>query len=261
MADSLIFLPLAGAFVGLVVGLTGVGGGALMAPILLFGFDYDFMTVVATDLLFATMTKLVATGIHSRSGFVDWYAAKRLWHGSIPATLCVLVFVYLGLVSAAAWVQYVLGVLIIVSGVTLILGSKVHGIQRSRRVAAPKHFKHMQYPATVISGIFLGAAVTLTSIGAGALGAVLLRALYPLRMVPKTLVATDTIHAVPISLLGGVGYLMLGEVDLILLLMLLLGSLPAVLLGCRMLHWIRSDIIKFVLAVVLILSGGKILFS
>ena len=121
MTLDLIWAPFAGALVGFIVGLTGVGGGALMAPILLLGFGYDLQTVVATDLLFATITKLVAGGVHVRNQLVDWQIVKRLWLGSMTATLIIVTLAHQGyLFQSPQWIITLLGFLILFSGLSLI---------------------------------------------------------------------------------------------------------------------------------------------
>jgi uncharacterized membrane protein YfcA len=231
-----------------------------MAPILLFAFDFDLPTVVATDLLFATITKLVATGFHSKNNYVDWQVTKRLWLGSIPATLLVMVFAYIGvLFSNPTWVTSVLGALILISGLSLLLGQRIQLYQRSKRILKPEQFKHHQQTATTVGGLILGGLVSATSIGAGALGAMILRALYPLRMEPKKLVATDTVHAVPVSLLAGLGYLIMGNTDLALLGLLLSGSIPAVIIGSKLLTKAPNQLIRVTLGVILVLAAVKLL--
>lgn len=233
-----------------------------MAPILLFGFGVDLPTVVATDLLFATITKLVATGFHSKNNFVDWQVTKRLWLGSIPATLMVIALAYFGvLFSNPEWITTVLGILILLSGISLLVDQKVQILQRSRRILKPENFKRHQASATTVSGFILGALVSSTSIGAGALGAMLLRTLYPLRMEPKKLVATDTVHAVPVSLLAGLGYLMLDNTNLSLLTYLLAGSVPAVILGSKLLNRAPNHLIRLVLSFILVAAAVKLLLS
>lgn len=254
--------PIAGALVGAVVGLTGVGGGALMAPILLFGFGVALPTVIATDLLFATITKLASSAIHTRNNFVDWQITKRMWLGSIPATIVVLWLVYSGFVlENSEWIVRILGVLILLSALSLLFGNKLQTLQRHNRIDAPEAFKKIQLPATTLSGLILGALVSLTSVGAGALGAVILRSLYPLRMVPRKLVATDTIHAIPLSLIAGAGYLLLGHADLKLLALLLLGSVPAALIASQSLKYMNVDLVKAILAAALIVAGTKLLLG
>ena len=251
--------PLAGAFVVAIVGFTGVGGGSLMAPILLFGFGLDLATVAATDLLFATGTKLASSAMHSKNKLVDWQISKRLWLGSIPATLAVLALAYFGVAFAnPEWLMRVIGALILIIALSLIFGSHIQSLQSEHRLETPEKFKRMQAPVTTLAWAVLGSLVTLTSIGAGALGAVIFRALYPLRMKPR-LVATDTTHAIPVSLLAGMDYLSIGYVEVELMLMLLLGSLPAALVISNMLNKLPAHWVKNTLASVLAVAGIKLL--
>lgn len=260
MILDLIWAPIAGALVGFIVGLTGVGGGALMAPILLLGFGYDLQTVVATDLLFATITKLVAGGMHVRNQLVDWQIVKRLWLGSITATLIIVTLAHQGyLFQSPQWIITLLGFLILFSSFSLIFGHRLQLSLRAKRIASPGQFKLLQGPLTALSGSILGTLITMTSVGAGALGAVFLRTLYPLRMQPRPLVATDTIHAIPVSLIGGISFLILGFTDLTLLGLLILGSIPAALLGSLLVKSAPIKIIKLLLALALSFAGIKLL--
>lgn len=260
MTLDLVWVPLAGALVGFIVGLTGVGGGALMAPILLLGFGLELQTVVATDLLFAAVTKLAAGGMHIRNQLVDWQIVKRLWLGSIIATLAVVAAVQIGWVyKSPDWIITLLGCLILLSAFTLIFEKRIQLLQTANRIASPKKFKILQAPLTVIAGVILGTLVTLISIGAGALGAVFLRALYPLRMQPGPLVASDTIHAIPVSLIGGLSFLLMGFTDLSMLGLLLIGSIPAALIGSSFIKQVPVRQIKLLLALVLSIAGIKLL--
>lgn len=262
MTLDLIWAPFAGAIVGLIVGLTGVGGGALMAPILLLGFGLDLQTVVATDLLFATITKLVAGGMHIRNQLVDWQVVKRLWLGSITATLIIVALAHQGyLFHSPDWIIHLLGSLILFSGISLILGQRLQLSQKAKRLASPQHFKQVQAPLTTLAGGILGAFITMTSVGAGALGAIFLRTLYPLRMQPKTLVATDTIHAIPVSLIGGLSFLIMGYTNLEVLGLLLTGSIPMALLGSSLIKKIPVNAVKLILALALFLAGLKLILS
>jgi uncharacterized protein len=166
------WLPVAGALVGLVVGLTGVGGGALMAPILLVGFGLDLATVVATDLLFATITKLAATRVHHKNQFIDWQVTKRLWLGSIPATFFIVWLAQTGqLFASPDWVITLLGALVLLSAISLLFGDRIQALQSARRTEDPDRFLKIQPALTTVAGGILGTLVTLTSVGAGALGA------------------------------------------------------------------------------------------
>jgi uncharacterized membrane protein YfcA len=254
------WVPLAGALVGFIVGLTGVGGGALMAPILLVGFGVDLITVVATDLIFATITKLTASAIHNKNSLVDWQVAKRMWAGSIPASLFVITLVYLGYtVENDEVVTQLLGILILISAISLLFGPKLQLLQRSRRITQPEQFKRYQGITTNLAGAVLGGLVTLTSVGAGALGAVMLRTLYPLRMTPQRLVATDTVHAIPVSLIAGASYLALGFVDLTLLGLLLVGSIPSALIASKLMNRLPNGHIKTILGGALLAAGIKLI--
>ena len=262
MTLDLTWAPFAGALVGFIVGLTGVGGGALMAPILLLGFGLDLQTVVATDLLFATITKLFAGGMHIRNQLVDWQIVKRLWLGSMTATFIVVGLAHQGyLFQSPQWIITLLGFLILFSGFSLMFGHRLQLSQQAKRIASPGQFKLLQGPLTVFSGSILGTLITMTSVGAGALGAVFLRALYPLRMQPRPLVATDTIHAIPVSLVGGISFLIMGYTDLEILTLLLVGSIPMALLGSSLIKQAPVNIVKLILACALILAGLKLILS
>ena len=262
MTPDLIWAPFAGALVGFIVGLTGVGGGALMAPILLLGFGVELQTVVATDLLFATITKLAAGSMHIRNQLVDWQIVRRLWAGSLTATIIVVILAHQGhLFQSPGWIINLLGFLILFSGISLILGQRLQLSQRAKRIASPKQFKRLQTPLTILSGSILGALITMTSVGAGALGAVFLRTIYPLRMEPRPLIATDTIHAIPVSLVGGISFLIMGYADIKILTLLLVGSIPMALLGSLLIKQVPVNIVKLILAFALLLAGLKLILS
>ena len=126
---GLEWAPVAGAVVGLIVGLTGVGSGALMAPILLVGFGLDLATVVATDLLFATLTKLAVTRVHHKNQFIDWQVTKRLWLGSIPATLVIIWLAQSGnLFASPDWIIQLLGALVLLSAISLLFGDRIQAM-------------------------------------------------------------------------------------------------------------------------------------
>jgi len=141
---GLEWAPFAGALVGLIVGLTGVGGGALMAPILLVGFGLDLSTVVATDLLFATLTKLAVTRVHHKNQFIDWQVTKRLWLGSIPATLFIIWLAHSDTLFASPdWIIQLPGILVSLSAISLTFGDRIQAMQTSNRIgnAEPSRFQ------------------------------------------------------------------------------------------------------------------------
>ena len=251
---------LAGALTGFVVGLTGVGGGALMTPILLIVFGVSPTTAIATDLWFAAITKLVGARVHHTNGYVDWQVAKRLWMGSLPVALLTVVMVSLGVqVARVEWLTQAIGIVVLITAVGLLAAPKLVAYARGRRIEEPTRFKAVQPPLTVAAGAVLGLCVALTSVGAGALGSVMLLYLYPLRMTPHRLVATDIVHAIPLAVVAGTGYLFVGMVDWQMLSSLLTGSMPAVLLGSLLAGKIAGRWVQLGLAAVLIGAGVKVL--
>lgn len=251
---------LAGALTGFVVGLTGVGGGALMTPILLIFFGVSPTTAIATDLWFAAITKLVGARVHHTNGKVDWQVAKRLWLGSLPMALLIVVIVSLGAqVAKVDWLTKAIGIVVLITAIGLLVAPKLVAYARGRRIGQPERFKAAQPALTVMSGGLLGLCVALTSVGAGALGSVMLLYLYPLRMTPHRLVATDIVHAIPLAVVAGLGYLFAGMVDWWMLASLLVGSIPTVLLGSLLAGKIPGRAVQLALALVLLAAGVKVL--
>lgn len=251
---------LAGTLTGFVVGLTGVGGGALLTPILLIFFGVSPTTAIATDLWFAAITKLVGARVHHTNGNVDWQVAKRLWLGSLPMALLIVVIVSLGAqVAKVDWLTKAIGVVVLITAIGLLVAPKLVAYARGRRIAQPERFKAIQLASTVVSGSGVGLCVALTSVGAGALGSVMLLYLYPLRMTPHRLVATDIVHAIPLAVVAGLGYLFAGMVDWRMLVSLLAGSIPAVLLGSMLVGKIPGRGVQVALALVLLAAGVKVL--
>lgn len=251
---------LVGALTGFVVGLTGVGGGALMTPILLIFFGVSPTTAIATDLWFAAITKLVGVRAHYTNGNVDWQVAKRLWLGSLPMALLIVVIVSLGAqIAKVDWLTKAVGMVVLITAIGLLIAPKLVAYAKGRRIVQPERFKAIQSALTVISGAVLGLCVALTSVGAGALGSVMLLYLYPLRMTPHRLVATDIVHAIPLAVVAGSGYLFAGMVDWWMLASLLVGSIPTVLLGGLLAGKIPGRGIQIALALVLIAAGIKVL--
>ena len=244
---------LAGALTGFVVGITGVGGGALMTPILLIFFGLSPTTAIATDLWFAAITKLVGARVHHTNGNVDWQVAKRLWLGSLPMALLIVVIVSVGaLVAKVDWLTKAIGIVVLITAIGLLVAPKLVAYAKGRRIGQPERFKAIQPGLTVISGGVLGLCVALTSVGAGALGSVMLLYLYPLRMTPHRLVATDIVHAIPLAVVAGLGYLFAGMVDWWMLASLLVGSIPAVIPGSLIEGKVSGRRIQIILALVLL---------
>jgi uncharacterized membrane protein YfcA len=259
--DPLIAIA-AGALVGTFVGLTGVGGGAIMTPILVLGFGIDPVVAIATDLLFAAVVKIAAGWVHFRGQHVDLQILRRLWLGSIPA--CIVVGSVLAIKvepEQKLLVVRAMGALILVSGLSMLLGHLVQKLSTAKRLADPERFKRPQAALTVVAGALLGSVIAATSIGAGAIGAVLLRALYPLRMTPIRLVATDTVFAIPVALVAGGSFAAQGRTDWHLLGLLLAGALPLAVVSSIMAARLDARWLKSIVGLTLIGIAVKMLVS
>lgn len=252
---------LAGFLVGTVVGFTGVGGGALMTPILLFFFGVAPQTAVGTDLLFAAITKFAGSLVHGSRGSIDWLVLRRLCYGSLPAAALTLYVLHGQRIDGEVQtvILRTLGIALALTSLSVLFKNQMHLIGRKLRIGRPERFKRFQGPLTIFAGTILGALVTLTSVGAGALGAVMLLYLYPLRLTPAKLVGTDLAHAIPLTLVAGLGHLSLGNIDTPLLGGLLTGSIPGVLLGSWLSHRLDGAWVARGIAVLLLISGGKLL--
>ncbi len=251
---------LAGAFTGFMVGLTGVGGGALMTPMLLLIFGVAPTTAIATDLWFAALTKIVGASIHGKVGQVDWQIVKRLWSGSLPVAILIVALVSMGnKIARVEWLTKAIGIVVLITAVGLLFAPKLLALARNRRLGNPEQFKAAQPTLTIIAGATLGLSVALTSVGAGALGCVMLLYLYPLRMTPHRLVATDLVHAIPLAMVAGMGYLFAGLVNWGMLLNLLAGSIPGIIAGSLLAGKVAGRWIQIALAIVLMAAGVKTL--
>lgn len=253
----------AGALTGLLVGLTGVGGGALMTPLLLLVFGVTPTSAVGTDLLFAAGTKIVATRIHHGHGLIDWQVVRRLWAGSLTASLATMAVLHFVPADEASvqFLKIAIAGAVMLTSAGLLFQKPLHALGRRLRTSDREKFKAVQAPLTVLAGVILGTLVTLTSVGAGALGVVFLAYLYPLRLTPPRLVATDIVHAVPLALFAGFGHLVMGHVDYTLLGNLLAGSVPGVLVGAMLSARLPHAFLRLALAVVLCSIAVKLLWT
>lgn len=254
-------ITLTGFGVGTLVGLTGVGGGSLMTPILIFLFQVSPIVAVGTDLLFAAITKCGGIWAHSRRNNIHWKIVGLLATGSLP-TAIITVYV-LGRFNAAeihveTLVTGGLGVALILTSLSLLFKRSMKRFGNQIKKATP-NWRSLRGPVTVMSGILLGILVPISSIGAGALGAAMLLFLYP-SIPTRKIIGTDLAHAVPLTAIAGFGHLQIGTVDLALLGGLLLGSLPGIYLGSHMSTRIPEKIMQPVLASMLMLIGAKFIF-
>jgi len=249
----------AGLLVGAIVGVTGVGGGALMTPILVLMFGIAPTTAVGTDLLYASITKTFGTAVHHQAGTVDWQIVRRLAYGSLPAaalTLAWMHFSHMAQVRGGV-MTFTLGLALLVTALGILFKSQIHSLGTRFRLGDSERFKAMQPAMTVACGVLLGAMVTLTSVGAGALGTAMLVYLYPLRLSAGKLVGTDLAHAIPLTLIAGLGHLTLGNVDGHLMLNLLAGSIPGVLAGSYISTRAPVGVLRTAIAFVLLFVAWK----
>jgi hypothetical protein len=248
-----------GLAVGLLVGLTGVGGGSLMTPLLVLLFHIHPATAVGTDLLYAGATKTVGTAVHGASRTVDWGIVGRLAAGSVPAaavTLLAMSHFHVKTEAGHGLITTVLGVALILTALAILFrrmilkyfAEKVGDFEPGQRTAF-----------TVGLGAVLGVLVSISSVGAGAIGVTVLLVLYP-KLPAAKLVGSDIAHAVPLTLLAGFGHWMMGSVDFSLLGSLLVGSIPGIIIGSLLSSRAPDSVLRPILASTLALVGGRLFF-
>lgn len=258
-ADINLVFSLSGLVIGIIVGLTGVGGGSLMTPVLVLVFKIHPATAVGTDLLYAAATKSVGTLIHGRSKSVDWQIVGRLAAGSVPATFLTFVIMQeFALKSSNGGVMaMILGVVLLATAATLLFRNQIVGffsvMVRAENAVLVRNL-------TIITGAFLGVMVTLTSVGAGAIGVTALLILYP-RLQTLKIVGSDIAHAVPLTLIAGLGHWWMGDVNWPLLVSLLIGSVPGIAMGSLLAPRMPEKALRGMLAVVLMLVSLKLILS
>jgi hypothetical protein len=247
---------LSGFLVGMLVGLTGVGGGALMTPLLILLFGVHPASAVGTDLLYAAVTKTGGTIVHGLNHTVDWRVAGRLALGSIPTTALTLIALqYFSPKShSSPLISVVLGIALILTAMSLLLRKQVLGLA-ARRIGtmAPRN----TFIFTVATGAVLGVLVSLSSVGAGALGITALVFLYP-NLPTARIVGSDIAHAVPLTLVAGGGHWLMGTVDFGMLGWLVLGSLPGIVVGSQLSSRVPDTVLRTILAITLLIVGGKL---
>lgn len=249
----------AGLFVGFIVGMTGVGGGSLMTPILLW-FGINPATAVGTDLLYAAITKSGGVLVHKRNNNIDWSITGWLTLGSVPAVALTLWFLS-GLDAAPeatnAVIKQALGFVLILTALAVFFKKRLLAFAHKRAGGTYQPGGSTLNVLTVATGMILGVMVALTSIGAGALGTVALFILYPF-LATKRLVGTEIAHAVPLTLVAGVGHASMGNMDWSILGYLLLGSLPGIYVGSHLSGRVSDEILRPCLAFMLVFIGYKL---
>lgn len=262
MIEGLPFI-LAGAVVGFIVGVTGVGGGSLMTPLLTM-MGIPLHVAIGTDLLYASISKSGGSIVHAIKRNIEWQVVFRLAAGSIPASFATLWVLHRFFDNASSYqhiLTVALGFMLLITATSLVFRKKlqsVHGfdpLQNRVRGFVEKHTA----ACTVGMGLALGILVTLSSVGAGAFGVVVLYLLYP-HLPTIKIIGTDVAHAVLLTLVAGLGHMQLGHVDNMLLVWLLMGSLPAIVLGTLLSSRLREDIIRPILGGTLGLLSMKFIF-
>ncbi|MFA5950583.1 MAG: sulfite exporter TauE/SafE family protein [Hyphomicrobium sp.] len=249
-------LIIAGGFVvGFLVGMTGVGAGSLMTPFLITQVGVQPALAVGTDLLFASITKASAAAPHHSFGNVNWRIVRWLAAGSVPgalATLALLNYLNPDVAALASLIKRGLVTALVLSATAILVYPLLRG--HTWRLEPEPSDMPMRPLPTLLLGLVLGSIVTLTSVGAGAIGVVVLTLLYP-KLMTRRLIGTDIVHAVPLTLVSGLGHMSIGNSDLGLLGLLLVGSLPGIALGSRLTGRLPDQVLRLALAAILILAA------
>jgi uncharacterized membrane protein YfcA len=250
---------LSGLVVGLLVGFTGVGGGSLMTPLLVLAFGVHPATAVGTDLLYAGLTKITGGAVHAYHRAIDWRITRRLAYGSVPASLLSLsLLAHLGSASKASGgiITTTLGIALIMTAATLIFRKAL--LARLARVLDGASERTVGV-MTIALGAALGVLVTISSVGAGAIGATVLLTLYP-RLPLVRIVGSDIAHAVPLTLIAGAGHWWLGSVDWHMLVSLLSGSIPGIMISSHFASRVPDRVLRPIMAGTLAIVGGRLAF-
>jgi uncharacterized protein len=251
---------LSGFFVGLLVGMTGVGGGALMTPLLILLFGVHPATAVGSDLLYAAATKTGGSLVHGLARSIDWRVVRRLATGSIPATVvtvAILSHFNLNGEAARSLITLVLSLALFLTATLLVFGDSMVRLYRARVSEVESERTVIN---TVVVGAMLGLLVSISSVGAGAIGVVALVLLYP-QLPMARIVGSDIAHAVPLTLIAGVGHWMMGSVDWHIIVSLLAGSLPGIFIGSYSAVRVPERALRVVLAATLFVVAGRIVYE
>ena len=251
---------LSGFAVGALVGMTGVGGGSLMTPLLIFLFGVHPATAVGTDLLYAAATKTGGSLVHGYARSIDWRVVRRLATGSVPATLVTLaVLSHFNLSGDAArnLITLVLSVALLATAFVLVFGEAIVAAYRARVAELDPQRTARN---TVLVGLLLGVLVSISSVGAGAIGVIALIMLYP-QLPMARIVGSDIAHAVPLTLIAGTGHWMMGSVDWHIMGSLLVGSLPGIFVGSYFAVRVPERALRLVLATTLFVVASRIVYD
>ena len=251
---------LSGFAVGALVGMTGVGGGSLMTPLLILLFGVHPATAVGTDLLYAAATKTGGSLVHGYARSIDWRVVRRLATGSVPATLVTLAILsHFNLSGDAArnLITLVLSVALLATAFVLVFGEAIVAAYRARVAELDSQRTAVN---TILVGLVLGVLVSISSVGAGAIGVIALIMLYP-QLPMARIVGSDIAHAVPLTLIAGTGHWMMGSVDWHIIGSLLAGSLPGIFVGSYFAIRVPERALRLVLATTLFVVASRIVYD
>ena len=258
--DFSLAYVIAGLIVGFIVGMTGVGGGSLMTPILLY-FGIPPTTAVGTDLLYAAITKGNGVFVHQKKNNINWKITGYLALGSLPAAVITLIAVrHLQFKAGTAdhLITSMLGIALLLTATAILFKRALLMWSHRHDVFVTRLTESRRYQLTALVGVLLGSLVTLSSIGAGAIGTMALFLIFP-RLSTSRLVGTEIAHAVPLTLIAGLGHAGLGNVNWPLLVNLLLGSLPGIWIGSHMTGVLPEKVMRPTLSLVLVYAGITLL--
>jgi len=268
------YFILAGLVVGLCVGVTGVGGGSLMTPILISIMGIPPQVAIGTDLLYASISKFCGSLVHAKKMNIVWPIVIFLSIGSIPASLGTTWALHHFFSDANQYkklLTIVLGFMLVLTGVSILFRARIEQFFAKRRgmTTEARHHLHedstdaqnhqtkellKNKPLVIFMGVVLGIFVTLSSVGAGAFGVMALVLLFPnLPMI--RIIGSDVVHAVLLTLVAGLGHLFSGNVDFHMLTFLLIGAIPAIIVGTLISSKLPEHLIRRVLGITLLLLG------
>lgn len=269
------YYVLAGVVVGFCVGVTGVGGGSLMTPILIGIFNVPAQVAIGTDLLYASISKFCGSLVHAKKLNIVWPIVIFLSAGSIPASLGTTWALHHFFSSAADYkslLTMILGFMLVLTGISIVFRAQIEQFVAKRRgISADERYSLHQADSAeakdaqtksmlknkvliVLMGVVLGVFVTLSSVGAGAFGIMALVLLFPnLPMI--RIIGSDVVHAVLLTLVAGLGHLFSGNVDFHMLTYLLMGSIPAIIVGTLISSKLPEHHIRRILGITLFLLG------
>ncbi|MCO8097837.1 sulfite exporter TauE/SafE family protein [Acinetobacter lwoffii] len=264
---------LAGVLVGFCVGVTGVGGGSLMTPILISLFRIEPHIAIGTDLLYAAISKFCGSFVHAKKMNIVWPIVIWLAVGSIPASFAThwVLDNYLSQSTHyKAVLTMVLGFMLTITGLSILFRTQIENLfNKYRKQELPDMTQDLEKVklqakekrvAIIIMGIILGIFVTLSSVGAGAFGIMALVVMFPnLPMI--RIIGSDVVHAVLLTLVAGLGHMSSGNVDFMLLMWLLVGSIPAIIVGTLLSSRMPEKLIRKILGITLFALGVNFMIN